>query len=229
MLDRAKQEVKILMDGENSGHGLDHILRVFDIAMKISEDNKSADREIISLAALLHDCDDYKVFGCECAENLTNAKKIMDKINVDEHKQEIVCEIVKNMGYSKLLKGIRPTTIEGKIVSDADMLDAIGANGIVRCLAYSLAKNNGQVFDKDTFPEIEITAENYIKSGRKTDKFVNHFFEKLLKLKGLMLTEEGKKEAEKRHDVMVTFLERFFEEQGLNDWNRFLNDFLKTI
>lgn len=61
----------------------------------------------------------------ENAEKLTNAKIITDDCNVDKAIQEQVCDAINNIGYSKRLKGHSPTTLEGKIVSDVDMCDAL--------------------------------------------------------------------------------------------------------
>ena len=71
-----------------------------------------------------------------------------------------------------------------------------------------------------------MSAEEYKMPNRRSDNFVNHFFEKLLKLKNMMMTDSGKKEAQKRHQIMVDFLDNFFAEQGLDDWQRFLHDYL---
>jgi len=123
------------------------------------------------------------------------------------------------------LKGIRPTSSEGKIVSDADMLDAIGANGIVRCMAFALARCETPIFDSEIWPETEMSAEEYKKPNRKSDNFINHFFEKLLKLKNMMLTNAGKEEALKRHKLMVDFLEGYFRENNLQKWLQYLYDY----
>ena len=88
-------------------------------------EKENANKYIVSLIALLHDADDYKLFGMENAEKLTNAKIIMDDCNVDKAILEQVCDVINNIGYSKRLKGHSPTTLEGKIVSDVDMCDAL--------------------------------------------------------------------------------------------------------
>lgn len=87
------------------------------------------DLTVVSLAAQLHDVDDYKLVGKEQSERQANATEIMNSVGIDEVTQSKVRDIIANMGYSKSLKGIRPTTIEGKLVSDADMCDALGAGG----------------------------------------------------------------------------------------------------
>ena len=127
MIEKVKEQVVELLDKDNSGHGMDHINRVLNLSLKFAEKEK-ANKDIVALIALLHDVDDYKLFGMENAENLTNAKRIMSYCNINDEIQNQVCSELKCIGYSKLLKGFRPKTIEGQIVSDADMCDEMGAN-----------------------------------------------------------------------------------------------------
>ena len=148
MIEKVKKQVSELLNQDNSGHGIDHINRVLELSLKFAE-KENANKDIVSLIALLHDVDDYKLFGMDNAENLTNAKKIMEDCNVDKNTQEQVCLALNNIGYSKRLKGFCPTTLEGKIVSDADMCDALGANGILRVYTYSL--KNGKPFLTKTY------------------------------------------------------------------------------
>ena len=227
IIENVLSEVRHLLNGDKSGHGADHVERVYALAMKLSE-NENVNKEVIALAALLHDVDDYKLFGEENAKNLTNAKRIMQQNGLDQQTSAHVCDIIANMGYSKCLQGIRPQTQEGKIVSDADMLEAIGAIGTVRCLAYALDKchsGTDQIFDRNVWPEINLSADEYKKPNRKSDNFINHFFEKMLKLKGLMLTEAGKKEAQIRHQFMLDFLYEFFRENDCPEWVEYLKNY----
>ena len=221
MINNIWNDVRTVMAGDSTGHDIEHVKRVYDVAMMITQQEK-CDAKVVGLAALLHDVDDYKLFGQESADNLLNARKIMQKNNVSQVIQERVCNIIRNMGYSNAIKGIRPDCIEGKIVSDADMLDAIGACGVVRCLTYAIARCETVVFDKDVFPVIDMSSDEYKQPNRKSDNFVNHFFEKLLKLKNMMFTDYAKKEAEVRHKIMVDFLKAFFREQNLSEWLDYL-------
>jgi len=223
MIEKVKKQVSELLDKDNSGHGMDHINRVLELSLKFAE-KENANKDIVSLIALLHDVDDYKLFGIDNAENLTNAKKIMEDCNVDKNTQEQVCLALNNIGYSKRLKGCCPTTLEGKIVSDADMCDALGANGILRVYTYSL-KNGKPFFNKDIFPIEDMTTEKYTR--RCADSSVCHIFEKILKLKNLMLTKSGKKEAKSRHQIIVDFLYHLFDEENVPEWTRYLNEYLK--
>lgn len=152
MIEKVKKQVYELLDKDNSGHGMDHINRVLNLSLKFAEKEK-ADKDIVALIALLHDVDDYKLFGSENAENLTNAKNIMNNANVSSDIQNQVLNSLKCIGYSNLLRGFRPTTIEGMIVSDADMCDALGVNGVLRTYKYSM-KNGKPFFDKNVFPII---------------------------------------------------------------------------
>ena len=224
MINSVKLKVKQLLDNDNTGHGFDHVKRVYKLASDLGN-QENANLEVVVLAALLHDVDDYKLFGQECADKLMNAKRIMNECGVDDELQKQVCCVIENMGYSKALKGIRPQTLEGKIVSDADMLDAIGANGIVRCMAFALARCDTPIFNPEVWPETDMSADEYKKPNRKSDNFINHFFEKLLKLKNMMMTDAGTKEACKRHKIMVNFLEAFFEENDLLEWKQYLDDY----
>lgn len=224
MLEDVKQEVYELLNNDNSGHGMEHINRVLELSLKFAK-TENANKDIVTLIALLHDVDDYKLFGMNNAENLTNAKNIMSNCNIDKNIQEQVCLALNNIGYSKRLKGCCPTTLEGKIVSDADMCDALGANGILRIYTYSI-KNGKPFFDRNKFPIENLSADKYTK--RCADSSVCHMFEKILKLKDLMLTDVGKKEAKSRHQIIVDFLYQLFSEENALDWIEYLDNYLKN-
>lgn len=224
IVDDVKEKVCELLSQDNSGHGIEHISRVLNLSLKFAE-KENANKDIVSLIAILHDVDDYKLFGMENAENLKNAKKIMNDCNIDKNIQDHVCIALKNIGYSKRLKGCCPTTIEGKIVSDADMCDALGANGILRAYTYSI-KNGKPFFDKDIFPIENMTAEKYTR--KCADSSVCHIFEKILKLKDLMLTESGKEEAKLRYQIIVDFLYHLFDEENVPEWTKYLNNYLQN-
>lgn len=228
MFEDIAREVKLLMNFDNDGHGFDHVKRVCKTAVKLAE-KENAKIEIVKLAALLHDADDYKLFGAENAEKLTNACKIMAKYNIVEDTQREVCQIIKSMGYSKALKGIRPQSLEGKIVSDADMLDAIGANSVVRTLAYTLTKGSKIIFDAEIFPDSDLSSENYTQKQRSRDGFINHFFDKLLRLRGMLFTQSAKEEAVRRHEFMLEFLKQFFIENDVPQWLDYLDWYEKKL
>ena len=222
MINEVKKQVYELLDKDNSGHGNDHMDRVLSLSLEFAE-KENANKDVVALIALLHDVDDYKLFGEKNAENLTNAKSIMNKANIPNNIQDQVVDSLKCIGYSKLLKGFRPTTIEGKIVSDADMCDALGVNGILRVYKYSM-KNGKPFFDKNIFPVDDMTANEYMK--KCADSSVCHIFEKILKLKDLMMTDSGKQVAKGRHQIIVDILYHLFEEENVPEWTEYLNNYL---
>lgn len=159
----------------------------------------------------------------ESADNLTNAKNILKQCSVADNIKEQVLNAIKTIGYSKRLKGISPTTLESMIVSDADMCDGIGATGILRSYQYNLAHDN-LFFDKNIYPTLNMSATDYM--TKKVGTVVTHMFEKLFRLKDLMLTNSGKKEALERHNIMVLFLYHFLEEENVPEWINYLDNYL---
>ena len=225
-----REKVRKHMNHDNCGHGFDHVERVCAIAQKLAEHQTLINRDVVILAALLHDADDYKLFGQDASDNLTNAKRIMAECDVEEKDKAEVLDIIANMGYSKLLAGIRPKTIEGMVVSDADMIDATGINGIIRTLNYAYSrclKYGTPVFDKNEWPETNLSVERYKTRDRKSDNCINHFFEKTLRLGNLMMTKEGKIMVKIRLRRMVDFLRGYFDENYVPEWTEYLENYLK--
>ena len=217
-----RQDVKELLGNDKGGHGMDHVNRVLELAMTFAE-NERADKEIVSLATLLHDVDDYKIFGEEYAEKLLNANVILDKYSVEDKTKSKVLNIIRSMGYNKYIEGVRPSTLEGMIVSDADMCDAIGSIGILRTHAYALSKGN-VFFDKEVQPETELVEATVYKTARKSHS-VQHFFDKLLRVPAILMTNSGRREGEKRKMIMISFLRELFQEEDSQEWLKYLNVF----
>ena len=215
-------EVTKLLSDDDSGHGMDHVNRVCRIALSISEDN--INKEFISAISLLHDADDYKLFGIEYSNNLTNTQMILSKTTFTLEEKKIIMDSIKTIGYSKRISGITPTIKEAMVVSDADMLDAMGAIGILRSYHYNITHGN-PFFEKDIFPILEISADKYKSKTKGT--VVNHIFEKILKLKDLMLTEKGKEESLRRYSFIINFLNEFFYEEDVSEWQEYLNNYTK--
>ncbi|MFV0198503.1 HD domain-containing protein [Empedobacter falsenii] len=177
---------------EGTGHDYFHIERVVTNAKKILE-TEDADPFLVELAAWTHDIGDYKLHdGVDKSEKLI--KSFLESIQVKEETIVRILEIVSQVSFSK---GNKPTTIEAEIVQDADRLDAIGAVGIARCFAYG-----GSVGS--------ILYNPYDNS--KDASSVQHFYDKLFRLKDLMNTKTAKQIAEKRHLYMENFIQEFYQE-----------------
>jgi uncharacterized protein len=206
IIQKTADHVKEALSGESSGHDWWHIYRVWKNSIHIGK-QEEADMFIVEMTALLHDLDDFKITG-EHSDDKKNAKAWMMKQGVDEDTQEKVLHVIRNMSFTDNIGQRRELSNEGKVVQDADRLDAIGAIGIARCFAFG-GKKGRVLYEPDTPHDKELTSERYMKADGHT---INHFYEKLLLLKDLMNTEAGKKIAEGRHRFMEEYLDRFYKE-----------------
>jgi uncharacterized protein len=221
IINNVQKAVKEILSDDRTGHGFDHIQRVLNLATLFASKEK-VDITLISLIALLHDVDDYKLVGIESANLYKRSLSIMKASGVEPELQKKVIKNIHHMGYSRYLEGVRPQSKEGQLVSDADMCDAIGANGLFRVFTYGQSKGQ-PFFLRDAFPQKSLNADTYRQQG--SNHTINHFFDKLLKLKDLMLTEPGKIEAKARHQFLVSFLDQFFKEEKADEWLQILNNF----
>ncbi|MBN2604659.1 MAG: HD domain-containing protein [Bacilli bacterium] len=188
-----EQYVQMTLQNEHTGHDYYHSIRVMNNAIALSE-NETVDIEQIKVCCLVHDLIDYKV-----TKDIVKAKKDLEGVLKsagylqDDIKQ--IFEVIEHISFSK---GMVPDTLEGKIVQDADRLEALGAIGIARTFAYG-GKNNRLIYDP---------------KQKGNDDSISHFYDKLLTLEEKMNTENGKKIAKERTDYMKDFLSRFYQE-----WN----------
>lgn len=199
------QQVRDIYERFDASHDFDHIMRVLKNAEDIAATLPESDLPIIRLAALLHDIDDPKYAELS---NLS-AEDVMQRAGMGEETIVRVLTIINSVSFNGgNEKAI--TSIEGAVVRDADRLDAIGAIGIARTFAFGGARGR-KLYDTQEISRSEMTEEEY---RAKETASVTHFYEKLLLLKELMVTEEGKRLAEQRHAFMVAFLKQLEEETG---------------
>jgi uncharacterized protein len=200
-------EVRAQLDGEGSGHDWWHIYRVWNMAKRIG-DLEGADAYIVELAAFLHDIADWKFHGGDETVGPNMARQMLEKHFVPADVTDRICNIIRGMSFKGAGVSTRMESIEGKVVQDADRLDAIGAIGIARAFAYG-GHANRPMFEPDKKPVMHQTKEEYLKSGGST---VNHFYEKLLLLKDRMNTATTKEIAAGRHRFLEEYLDRFYQE-----------------
>jgi len=202
--------VKETLAGAEGGHDWYHIERVWNTARYIRDKEGSGDLLTIELAALLHDISDAKFNGGDDEMGSRMASEFLLEQGVDREILEHVQAIIKHVSYKGGFSQDQISTIEFQIVQDADRLDAIGAVGIARAFNYGGFKNR-PIHN----PEMPLQEYQDSKAYHKSDApTINHFYEKLLKLKDLMNTSTGLKMAEERHKYMLDFLDRFYRE-----WN----------
>ncbi|MBP3916452.1 MULTISPECIES: HD domain-containing protein [unclassified Clostridium] len=213
IIEKTKEFVKEKLYGEGSGHDWFHIERVYNLSRYLAE-KENADSFIVEMAALLHDIDDWK-FSSSNDTNTTNTEVFLRKIQVNEEELIKIIKIINTISFKGGVVDSSQETIEGKVVQDADRLDAIGAIGIARTFAYGGNKNR-VIYDPNIKP-INFTSLEEVKS--ENNHTINHFYEKLLKLKDLMNTKSAKEIAEKRHKYMEEFLNEFYSEWNFNSDN----------
>ena len=203
VLDLIKIDIKKIIHNDPA-HDFDHIMRVYKNAQQIIKKEKVNEKLVLS-AVLLHDVVSFpksdKRSKNSSIESAKKAKTILKKYDFTSDEITIVCDAISEHSFSQ--KKI-PKTIEGKILQDADRLDALGAIGIARVFATggSLRRpfyNLDDPFCKKRIPDDKIWT-------------LDHFFEKLLKLEFLMNTNSGKIEAKKRTKILKDFLKQLKHE-----------------
>ena len=206
LLEKCQQIVEKIYNQFDASHDFAHIERVLKNAEEILQKEGTANGEVVRLAVLLHDIDDAKYQ----TEGQLTASDILRTIGSSDDLSQRVLACIDSVSFSggntKEL-----TSIEGAIVRDADRLDAIGAIGIARTFAFGGARGR-KLYDASETVREEMSEAEY--RGKETAS-ITHFYEKLLLLKELMVTEEGKRLAEQRHDYMVGFLKQLEWEVGL--------------
>jgi uncharacterized protein len=205
--------VKETLKNAEGGHDWFHIERVFKNTLLIAK-NEEVSVFIVSLAALLHDIADPKFYKGDETIGPRIASEFLTNQDVSKEIIQHVVKIIQHISYKNSFDKASEkfTSIELKVVQDADRLDAIGAIGIARCFNYGGFKNR-TLYDPEIIPDLNMTKEQYKNSDAPT---MNHFYEKLLLLKDKMNTKTGKKIATERHQYMEQFLKQFYDE-----WNGF--------
>lgn len=199
--------VKSFHENEASGHDWFHIKRVVNLAKKISK-KEGGNIFKIELIALLHDVADHKLNNGDEKLGLLKVSDFLTSIHVEEKLKEDVIFDIAHISY--MGAGVEQTelSLEGKIVQDADRLDAIGAIGIARTFAYGGNKNR-MMYDPASKPELHTDFEKYKNSTAPT---INHFYEKLLLLKDRLNTPTAVELSKQRHQYMEDFLGQFYKE-----------------
>ena len=208
VLQNIEDWVKAELEHEKSGHDWYHIERVTNIAKEILK-HEEADAFTVIAAALLHDVADDKV-SKDVDASLHSIRTLLKDNGVKNETIDTVIDIITTISF-KGGTGKKLTYIEAQIVQDADRLDALGAIGIARTFQYGGAKGQA-MYDPDIPVRDAMDFETY-RYGESTS--INHFYEKILKIKDKMKTNTAKRIAKEREAFVKLFLDTFFKE-----WNR---------
>jgi uncharacterized protein len=203
-LTKLQKEVQKIVAKNDPAHDFEHILRVYKNAEKICKTER-ADKKLVLSAVLLHDIISFPKFDkrskTASTKSAIKAKKILKKFNFSMTEIKIIMDAIESHSFSKNKK---PKTLEGKILQDADRLDALGSIGIARTFAVSGAENRPFYNKYDPFC-----------SNRNPDDqkwTVDHFYKKLLLLQTGMNTRFAKNEAKRRTKILKKFLNELKKE-----------------
>ncbi|QES90982.1 HD domain-containing protein [Rhizosphaericola mali] len=196
LLEKIETDIKSQFLNESTGHDYYHIARVAYMARQIAQ-AEHADAFVCTLAAWVHDIGDYKLNGgVDKSEELI--RNFLSEYSLGTSLIDRIVTIVSQVSFSK---GKHAESLEAKIVQDADRLDAIGTIGIARAFAYGGSVGH--------------SIYNPIDPTQNTS--VQHFYDKLLKLKELMHTRTAIAIAEKRQQFLLQFLEQFYKEWNMEN------------
>lgn len=134
LVQRVLRLLKRTYRDDTSGHDWGHLERVWKMAKRLAKD-ELVSQFLLEMAALLHDVDDYKVKKTG-EEEFSRTEKIIAPFGLNEAVKKRLYQVMRSVSFKGARVETTPTTLEGKIVQDADRLDALGAVGIARVFAY---------------------------------------------------------------------------------------------
>ena len=195
-----KKIAKSELTKNDPAHDFEHVMRVYRNAERICK-NENGNKKLILSAVLLHDIIKIKNRKDSALKSAKQSEKILKENYFLDYEITIISNAIKEHSFSK---GKIPSTIEGKILQDADRLDAIGAIGLARVFSFS-GSNNRPFYDpKDPFSKNRSINDN--------KWALDHFYEKLLTLEQKMNTKTGKTLAKKRTKILKIFLKELKNE-----------------
>lgn len=209
VIEKTVEFVKLELYGAEGGHDWWHVYRVWKNSIAIGK-TEDCNKLIVELSALLHDIADPKFYNGDENIGPQKAEEFLVSIGLSNEIIDRIIYIIRHVSFKNTFDNNTEKNNELNIVQDADRLDAIGAIGIARTFNYGGFKGD-ELYNPDIPPKNYKSKREY-KSGNSPT--LNHFYEKLLKLKGMMNTEAGIKIANNRHQFMEVFIKQFYSE-----WN----------
>ncbi|MFX1376714.1 MAG: HD domain-containing protein [Promethearchaeota archaeon] len=173
-------------------HGFNHVERVYDMCIKIGK-KLDANIDLLKITALLHDigridekCDTLKRNHAEISAEKAFNFLTSQNFNIP---RDDINKIIHNIKAHSFSNNVIPQTLEAKILSDVDKLDALGAIGLYRTIGYTIKKNGG------------------------LDQVIEHLENKILKLKNLLYLSIAKKIAKERESIIYDFYKKILRKR----------------
>jgi len=199
------ERVKDKFADSKGSHDWEHTERVYNLALHIGKKEK-VNTTILRYAAILHDIgrvhqDTTNGKVCHAQKGAVLARELLHQYNVPPDQVDAIIHCIETHRFRG---NKRPESKEAQVLFDADKLDSIGAVGVGRAFLFA-----GEIGAKLHNKDIDIeTSQAY----SKEDTAYREYSVKLKNVKDRMLTHEGKRIAEGRHNFMVSFFEQLNEE-----------------
>lgn len=195
-------------------HGFDHIERVYGMAQRLAVE-EGCDLEIVEAAALLHDAEGSHPTDDSARRSHQNAsaefaRQILLGEDWPEERIQAVVHCIRAHRFRDEQE--QPQTPEARVLFDADKLDAIGAIGVARAIAFSLQAGQ-PVYCQ---PSKRFLQTGQLEPGEAHTAYHEYLF-KLSKLKGRLYTTAARRIAEGRHQAMLLFFEELAAEMQAAD------------
>lgn len=214
LIEKTAEYVKLKLYNEPTGHDWYHVERVWKMAKRLQKE-EGGDLELVEMAALVHDLANYKRDQMDDEKDMLILNGMLDILGVETPMKRKINRIVEEIQYHGD-ETRHASTIEAKILQDANWLDALGALGVARTFATG-GFIKRPIYDPDRRVRRRMTKETYRR--RKTEgSSINNFYEKILKLPKFMNTKTARALAEKRVAFVGEFIEEFMREWSGEDW-----------
>lgn len=208
LVKKTAEYVSKILSTDGSGQDWYHTERVLNTARQLQA-LEGGSIQLIELAALFHDIGDYKHYDYNETKGMLVLKATMDILEIDQEMQQSIFRIIEESEYNGEETKI-PSSIEGKIIQDADWLDSLGALGIARVFANG-GKIRRPIHDPKRHVRQHLTKADY-KLRKKEGTSFNYFYEKSLKLPKMMNTEAARTIAKERAKFIEMFMNEFLAE-----------------
>lgn len=187
-------------------HDFWHVWRVRRLAERLAKGSR-ADALLVSVAALLHDVEDWKHSG-DAESGPRKVEAWLKRQGFGAERSAKAAQIIREVTFKGAGVPTKPSSLEACLVQDADRLDALGAIGIARTFAYGGAKGRA-LYVPGEKPVLHASFAKYRKAKGHS---LNHFYEKLFLLKDRMNTPQARKLAAARHRLMQRYVKAFLGE-----------------
>ena len=191
-------------DPADAAHDINHIKRVVKNVIYLT-DIEEANSLVTLASAWLHDCVAVaKDSPLRSQGSRMAAEAATQFLAGIDYPEELLPEVFHAIEAHSYTANIPTRTLEAAVVQDADRLDSLGAIGIARCLLVGGRLNRPLISHNDPFCD-----DRNPDDGLYT---IDHFYAKLFKLPATMKTQAGRKEAQRRADLMQRYLDDLRQE-----------------